>query len=201
MDSTDSASGGPVFRVGLTSKITLRTLNRMICEFYGHPGTDRANAARLASYAVDCVVSGDTRIGVIDDIHFINPAHKDGLDVSNHLKWLATPQPPPTGLPDLLLRAVQGQSSGWTRLERFAVTMTHPSIDAAAATIGISRTTLIQQLHRLETDLSQQLYHRAPAAGVPQRPTTPGATLLNILDQPNIQQLRATRARLPRINA
>lgn len=29
----------PVLRVGLTSKTTLRTLNRMICEFYGHPGT------------------------------------------------------------------------------------------------------------------------------------------------------------------
>lgn len=27
----------PVFRVGLTSNTTLRTLNRMICEFYGHP--------------------------------------------------------------------------------------------------------------------------------------------------------------------
>ena len=123
-----------MFRVGLTSKTTLRTLNRMICDFYGHPGTDRANAARLASYAVDCVLSCDTRIGVIDDIHFINPAHKDGLDVSNHLKGLATPQPPPTGLPDLLLRGVQGQSSCWTRLERFAVTMTHHSIDDAAAT-------------------------------------------------------------------
>lgn len=83
----------PVFRVGLTSRTTLRTLNRMICEFYGHPGTDRANAARLASYAVDCVLSCDTRIGIIDDIHFINPAHKDGLDVSNHLKWLANELP------------------------------------------------------------------------------------------------------------
>jgi len=56
----------PVFRVGLTSKTTLRTLNRMICEFYGHPGTDRANAARLASYAVDCVLGCATRVGVID---------------------------------------------------------------------------------------------------------------------------------------
>ena len=79
----------PVFRVGLTSKTTLRTLNRMICEFYGHPGTDRANAARLASYAVDCVLGCDTRVGIVDDVHFINPAHKDGIDVSNHLKWLA----------------------------------------------------------------------------------------------------------------
>ncbi|MGW1657520.1 hypothetical protein [Streptomyces atratus] len=39
----------PVFRVGLTSNTTLRTLNRMICEYYGHPATDRANAAALAS--------------------------------------------------------------------------------------------------------------------------------------------------------
>jgi AAA domain len=49
----------PVFRVGLTSRTTLRTLNRMICEFYGHPGTDRAPAAQLASspWTVFCRVT------------------------------------------------------------------------------------------------------------------------------------------------
>jgi hypothetical protein len=83
----------PVFRVGLTSNTTLRTLNRMICEFYGHPGTNRANAAQLASHALDCVLSCETRIGVIDDVHFIDPRRKDGLDVSNHLKWLANELP------------------------------------------------------------------------------------------------------------
>ena len=83
----------PVFRVGLTSNTTLRTLNRMICEFYGHPGTSRASAAQLASYAVDCVLSCQSRVGVIDDIHFIDPARRDGLDVSNHLKWLASELP------------------------------------------------------------------------------------------------------------
>jgi hypothetical protein len=83
----------PVFRVGLTSKTTLRTLNRMICGFYAHPGTDRASAAQLASYAVDCVLSCQTRIGVIDDLHFINPSHRDGIEVSNHLKWLANELP------------------------------------------------------------------------------------------------------------
>jgi hypothetical protein len=55
----------------------------------GHPGTDRASAAQLASYALDCVLSCETRAGIIDDIHFIDPRRKDGLDVSNHLKWLA----------------------------------------------------------------------------------------------------------------
>lgn len=83
----------PVFRVGLTSKTTLRTLNRMICEFYGHPATDRASAAQLASFAVDCVLSCQTRIGIIDDLHFINPNRRDGVEVSNHLKWLANELP------------------------------------------------------------------------------------------------------------
>lgn len=83
----------PVVRVGLTSKTTLRTLNRMICGFYAHPGTDRASAAQLAAHAVDCVLSCDTRLVVIDDLHFVNPAHKDGIEVANHLKWLANELP------------------------------------------------------------------------------------------------------------
>jgi hypothetical protein len=77
---------------------------------------------------------------------------------------------------------------------RFAVTMAHHTIDAATRTIGINRTTLIEQLHRLETDLGQQLYHRATADGQPQRPTTPGTTLLDIFAQPDIQKLAASRA-------
>jgi DNA-binding transcriptional LysR family regulator len=79
--------------------------------------------------------------------------------------------------------------------------MTHPTIDAAAHTIGINRTTLIEQLHRLETDLGQQLYHRATADGRPQRPTTPGTALLDTFARPDIQKLRAAQVRLPRIGA
>jgi len=67
----------PVFRVGLTSHTTLRTLNRMICEFYGHPATNRANAAQLASHALDLVLSCQTRVGIIDDVHFIDLGRKE----------------------------------------------------------------------------------------------------------------------------
>lgn len=83
----------PVFRVGLTSNTTLRTLNQMICEFYGHPGAARGSAAQLASYALDCVLSCETRVGIIDDVHFIDQHRKDGLAVNNHLKWLANELP------------------------------------------------------------------------------------------------------------
>jgi len=121
----------PVFRVGLTSNTTLRTLNRMICEFYGHPATGRANAAQLASHAVDCVLSCQTRVGIIDDVHFIDPRRTDGLNVSNHLKWLASELPVTfiyvgVGLAErrLLAEGLAGDSAvlaqtarRWTRLQ------------------------------------------------------------------------------------
>ena len=83
----------PVFRIGLTSNTTLRTFNRMICEFYGHPGTERANAARLGSLATDCVLSCGTQVGIIDDLHFVDLTQREGINVSNHLKWLANEMP------------------------------------------------------------------------------------------------------------
>lgn len=83
----------PVFRVGLTSNTTLRTLNLMICEFYGEVGKNRSSAADLARVALDRVLACDTRVGVIDDIHFIDQHSRDGVAVSNHLKWLANELP------------------------------------------------------------------------------------------------------------
>ncbi|MFJ9902161.1 TniB family NTP-binding protein [Streptomyces sp. NPDC101152] len=65
----------------------------MICEFYGHPASERASAAALASHALDCVLNCETRLGIIDDIHFIDLDRKEGLAVSNHLKWLANELP------------------------------------------------------------------------------------------------------------
>jgi len=112
---------------------------------------------------------------------------------------------PPTGAPKKhadtprdLRSAVQGQRGGWTRLERFATAMTYPTLTEAAVAIGINRTTLIGQLHRLEIDLGEPLYHRATPEGQTQRPTRRGQALLQSLAQPDIQPLRVTRARLPR---
>jgi DNA-binding transcriptional LysR family regulator len=76
--------------------------------------------------------------------------------------------------------------------------MAHDSITEAADAIGINRTTLIEQLHRLEGDLGAALFHRATADGQPHRPTRRGAALLQTLATPHIQTLREARARLPR---
>jgi DNA-binding transcriptional LysR family regulator len=108
------------------------------------------------------------------------------------------PDPRPDDIPLDLRRAVQGQRSGWTRLERFATAMAHSTLTDAAAAIGIDRTTLIGQLTRLEADVGAPLFQRATPKGRPHRPTRRGAALLQALNQPQIQARRAARARLPR---
>lgn len=82
----------PVCHIGLTSNTTMRTLNMMICDFYGHPATT-GSAAIFAKRAVDCVLSCDTQLIIIDDVHFLNARSKDGLAIVNHFKWLANELP------------------------------------------------------------------------------------------------------------
>lgn len=83
----------PVCRLGLTSNTTMRTLNSMMCDFYGLPGARRGSAAELAARALDCVLACDTRVFIVDDVHFINMNRQSGLEASNHLKWIANDFP------------------------------------------------------------------------------------------------------------
>ncbi len=83
----------PVAFVPLSAGTTLKGLNQQLLGFYGHPAAARVTSTRLASLAVDCVISCDTRLVIIDDVHFIDFAHRNGLEVSNHLKSLANEMP------------------------------------------------------------------------------------------------------------
>jgi len=77
----------PVCRIGLTSDTTMWKINDGLLEFYGHPGR-RGNAKQLASRALDCILSCMTRLILIDDVHFLDMHRRDGVEVSNHFKWL-----------------------------------------------------------------------------------------------------------------
>ncbi len=80
-------------RVGLTSNTTMRSLNQAICEFYAHPTPHRGTATQLASRALDCILSCETQLLVVDDVHFVNVNRRDGVEVANHFKWLANEFP------------------------------------------------------------------------------------------------------------
>ncbi|MDO5740616.1 MAG: ATP-binding protein [Ornithinimicrobium sp.] len=92
--TADGSQRLPVAFVPLAAGVTLKGLNQQILKFYDHPAAERANnRTQLTSLAVDCVTTCQTRLVVIDDLHFIDFRHKNGIEVSNHLKSLANALP------------------------------------------------------------------------------------------------------------
>lgn len=83
----------PVCRVGLTGNTGMKDLNRAMLEFFGHPGRQNSTAAQLGLQALDCVVSCEVRLLVLDDLHFLKWRKTSGIEVSNHLKWIANEFP------------------------------------------------------------------------------------------------------------
>ena len=83
----------PVVYLPLTSSTTMRSLNSALCRFFEHPGWAKGNASLLADRATDCVLSCQTRLIVIDDVHFLDMNRRDGREVANHFKWLQTQFP------------------------------------------------------------------------------------------------------------
>jgi hypothetical protein len=83
----------PVVYLGLTSNTTMRSLNAMLCRFFGLPGANRGTADLLAHRAAECVAQCKTRLIIVDDVHFLDINRRDGREVANHFKWLANTFP------------------------------------------------------------------------------------------------------------
>ncbi|MFC9247938.1 ATP-binding protein [Streptomyces sp. NPDC057136] len=83
----------PICRVGLTSNTGMRDLNRALLEYYGHPGRFKGTAAEFGYRALDSVLSAETRLLIVDDLHFLRWRNKTGIEVSNHFKYIANEFP------------------------------------------------------------------------------------------------------------
>ena len=92
-NTSEGAQRLPVAFVSLTDGITLKGLNQKLLEFYKHPAARQRSRVELTSLAIDCVTSCDTRLVVIDELHFVDFAGRHGTEVSNHLKGLANELP------------------------------------------------------------------------------------------------------------
>jgi len=71
----------------------MKDFNRALLEFFGHPGAVRGTTAQFAHRALDCVLSCAVRLLVVDDLHFLRWKDKNGLEVSNHFKYIANEFP------------------------------------------------------------------------------------------------------------
>src|SRR5699024_10897704 len=91
--TADGSPRLPVAFIPLTANMSLKNLNQKLLRFYDHPAAGRATRAELGDLAVDCVAAAETRLIILDDLHFINFNHRNGMDLSNHLKWLGNEMP------------------------------------------------------------------------------------------------------------
>ncbi|WP_326680970.1 AAA family ATPase [Streptomyces sp. NBC_01237] len=83
----------PVCRVGLTGNTGMKDFNRAMLEFFGHPGRTTGTTAQFAQRALDCVLSCDVKLLVVDDLHFLRWRATGGVEVSNHFKYVANEFP------------------------------------------------------------------------------------------------------------
>ncbi|MEU9808570.1 ATP-binding protein [Mycobacterium sp. NPDC050853] len=83
----------PVCRVGLTGNTGMKEFNRAMLEFFAHPGATRGTAADYARRALDCVLTCEVRVLIIDDLHFLQWHNSSGIAISNHFKYIANEFP------------------------------------------------------------------------------------------------------------
>lgn len=83
----------PACRIGLRGNTSMRDLGVAMCDFYGHAGRRGATAERYNKWALDCVLNCETRLFIIDDLHFLHYQHHGGVQISNHFKYIANEFP------------------------------------------------------------------------------------------------------------
>jgi len=83
----------PVCRVGMTGTTGMKDFNWAMLEYFAHAGRHTGTANAFARRALDCVLSCETRLLVIDDLQFLQFRSKSGTELSNHFKAIANDFP------------------------------------------------------------------------------------------------------------
>jgi hypothetical protein len=82
----------PVCRVGMTGNTDMKMFNRAMLSFYNHAGTKTGTAADFAHRALDCVISCETRLLIVDDLHFLK-VRTTSREISNQFKYISNEFP------------------------------------------------------------------------------------------------------------
>lgn len=79
----------PVCRVGMTGNTGMVAFSQAMLSFYAHPGTSRGRAREFADRARDLMASCQTKLLIIDEMHFLHWGNRQGVEVSNQCKAIA----------------------------------------------------------------------------------------------------------------
>lgn len=83
----------PVCRIGLKGTTGTKSLYKAMLSFYGHPGISSGNADAFAERVLRCALDCETKILIVDEIHFLRWGNRAGVEVSNSLKHIANDFP------------------------------------------------------------------------------------------------------------
>ncbi|MEU4235638.1 TniB family NTP-binding protein [Nonomuraea sp. NPDC026600] len=83
----------PVCRVGMTGDTGMKDFSWAMLEFFAHAGRNSGTANMFAYRALDCVISCETRLLIIDDLQFLRFRSQSGVELSNHFKFIANEFP------------------------------------------------------------------------------------------------------------
>jgi hypothetical protein len=70
----------------------IKDFNRGMLGYYNHAGTRRGTAADFANRALDCVLSCETQLLIVDELHFLKQA-TTSVEISNQFKYISNEFP------------------------------------------------------------------------------------------------------------
>jgi hypothetical protein len=83
----------PVCRIGMRGNTSMKDFNTALCDFYAHPRRRYGTTEQLGQQALDCVLNCETKLLIIDDLHFLHWQRHGGVEIGNHFKYIANEFP------------------------------------------------------------------------------------------------------------
>lgn len=83
----------PVCRIGMTGATGIREFNAAICDFYAQPVVRRPSIIDFLRIALECVCACETRLLIVDDLHFLHGQYRRLSELSNQFKYIANEFP------------------------------------------------------------------------------------------------------------
>ncbi|WP_327299848.1 TniB family NTP-binding protein [Streptomyces sp. NBC_01197] len=83
----------PVIRVGMMGDTSVKDFNWAMLEFFAHAGRNSGSANAFLSRALDCAVSCQSRLLLVDDLQFLQFRSRRGTELANQFKTIANEFP------------------------------------------------------------------------------------------------------------
>lgn len=83
----------PVIRVGMKGDTRVKDFNWAMLEFFAHAGRNSGTANSFLARALDCALSCESRLLLVDDLQFLRFRSAHGTELSNQFKSIANEFP------------------------------------------------------------------------------------------------------------